>query len=421
MSDKNYFQRIAARFAPAPKSAPSVRGVPRTGNASDFDEFFHFRGRGGCQPLNARRIRAMLADADEGEPSELAMLFSRILESEPVIAAHLQTRIFSVLACDWSIVAGETGSAAPEKIAEAARILRAAGIQELLRHLLSAVAFGYAGAAILWGEGGKDISGFKLFDPANFRFDLCGNPALVKADGREKPFAEYHENQFVFHTHSLHRAIPSRGGLLRPLVWLFLFKYYAMRDRARYLERFGIPFIAAKIRNEDFESEAVRTELMRSLAKLGSDGVGLLNEGAEMQLVSPSGSSSADYQTWLDYLDALCTRLILGQTATSSDGNGFSGGAVQENVRRDLVEADCRGLADTVNRDILAPLERFRWGTEGTLAFHLDFAGPGNLLEKAQIVEKLSAAGAAVDPQWIEMTFGVALRRAETPENSSNN
>ena len=384
MSDKNYFQRIAARFAPAPKSAPSVRGVPRTGNASDFEEFFHFRGWGGCQPLNARRIRAMLADADEGEPSELAMLFSRILESEPAIAAHLQTRIFSVLACDWSIV-------------------------------------GYAGAAILWGEGGKDISGFKLFDPANFRFDLCGNPALVKADGREKPFAEYHENQFVFHTHSLHRAIPSRGGLLRPLVWLFLFKYYAMRDRARYLERFGIPFIAAKIRNEDFESEAVRTELMRSLAKLGSDGVGLLNEGAEMQLVSPSGSSSADYQTWLDYLDALCTRLILGQTATSSDGNGFSGGAVQENVRRDLVEADCRGLADTVNRDILAPLERFRWGTEGTLAFHLDFAGPGNLLEKAQIVEKLSAAGAAVDPQWIEMTFGVALRRAETPENSSNN
>jgi len=419
MSSKNYFQRILGRFAPASGRPAALRGVPRSGTGSEFDEFVSSWGRGGEQPLNVRRIRALLADADEGEPSGLATLFRRILESEPAITAHLQTRIFSVLACDWSIMAAEPGQASAEKIAETARILRTAGIHDLVRHLLSATAYGYAGAAILWEEGGKGIRGFKPFDPANFRFDLCGNPALIKANGHEKPFAEYHENQFVFHTHAIQNTMPSRGGLLRPLVWLFFFKYYAMRDRARYLERFGIPFIAAKIRDEDFESEAVRAELMRSLSKLGSDGVGLLNEGAEMQVISPTGSSSADYQSWLDYIDSLCTRLILGQTATSSDGNGFSGGAVQENVRRDLIEADCRGLMETVNRDILAPLEKFRWGTEGTLVFNLDFAGPENLLEKAQIVEKLTSAGITVDPAWIEKTFGIALQHETANEHSN--
>ena len=85
------------------------------------------------------------------------------------------------------------------------------------------------------------------------------------------------------------------------------------------------------------------------------------------------------------------------------------------------MEADCRGLADTVNRDILAPLERYRWGTEGTLSFNLDFAGPGNLLEKAQIVEKLAAAGVEIEPQWIEKTFGIALRHTETTGNTGKN
>ena len=148
---------------------------------------------------------------------------------------------------------------------------------------------------------------------------------------------------------------------------------------------------------------------MRSLAKLGSDGVGLLNEGAEMQIMNAGGSASADYQSWLDYLDNLSTRLILGQTATSSGGTGFSNGSVQEHVRRDLIEADCRLLMESVQRSVLDPLERYKWGTEGTLRFHLDYAGNEDLVSKARMVEQLSNAGVKIAPEWIEKTFHVRL------------
>ena len=396
MSSKNAFLRMLGKFSrkkPEPDRPATLR---RTAAESEFDEFASPWSRQTEVPLNLRSIRRIFRDADDGVPGELAGLFARLQEYDPNMAAHLQTRFLSVLACDWSIQ-GED----PVRVAEAEQILNRAGIRRLIAHLLGAVVHGYAGAAVIWGEGGNSIRSFRLIDPVNFVFDKLGNPALLTFDGREKALAEYHENQFVFLRHA--------SPLLRPLVWLFFFKYYAMRDRARYLERFGIPFIAAKIRNEDFESAEIRTELMLSLSKLGSDGVGLLNEGAEMQIMHAGGSASADYQSWLDYLDTLSTRLILGQTATSSGGTGFNNGSVQEHVRRDLIEADCRLLMESVQYSVLEPLERYKWGTEGTLRFQLDYAGNEDLDRKAQMVEKLSNAGVKIAPDWIEKTFNVRL------------
>ena len=67
-------------------------------------------------------------------------------------------------------------------------------------------------------------------------------------------------------------------------------------------------------------------------------------------------------------------------------------------MRRDLIEADCRLLMDAVQRAVLDPLERYKWGTEGTLRFKLDYAGGEDLVSKAQIVEKLSNAGVKIAP-----------------------
>lgn len=414
MSNKNYFQRLIGRFAPGGMGMEKGSGNIRHGrrvmrtrlrNEDTFNEFVSAWGRQDEIPLNVQSIRQILRDADEGSPGALAVLFRRILDSEPAITSHFRTRILAALACDWS-VSSETH---PRRAAEAEKLLRCADLRSLMEHLLEGIAYGYAASAIIWEDGGGAIRKFMHIDPANILFDGCGNPALLGLDGREHPFAEYHENQFVYHIPCSGNGSPVHGALLRPLVWLYFFKTYAMRDRARYLERFGIPFIAAKIRNEDFESEELRNELLDSLSKIGSDGVGLMNEGAEIEIVNSSGSASGDYQSWLDYIDRLCTVLLLGQSATSSDGSGFSNGSVQEHVRRDLLEADCRALSDTIQRAVLAPLERFRWGSDGTLVFRMDHSLPENLLEKAQIVEKLSASGVQIDPAWIEKTFQIRL------------
>ncbi|OQA83484.1 MAG: hypothetical protein BWY31_02868 [Lentisphaerae bacterium ADurb.Bin242] len=382
-----------------------IRSVPRNA-PGEFDEFTCSWNSFSSPKLTAGLIQRLTAAANEGSPSEQALLYRSMLEKEPVAAAHLQTRILSVLACDWSIQCEDEARAE-----EVAGLLREARLHSLLRHLLDALALGYSGAAILWEEGGGTIRSFKKINGANWNFDLAGNPALTTLSGKVKPLSEYHPSQFVFHTHKLQSGPGQRGGLLRPLLWLYFFKHYAMRDRARYLEKYGIPFIIAKIRNDDFENETVRASILQSLSKVGSDGAGVVTEGSELQLLDSNSGTSSDYQSWMDYIDRLFTLLILGQTASSSDASGFSRGQIQENVRCDILEADCRNLMETVNTQILAPLEQYRYGTSGTLRFHLDFSAPENLMEKASIVKTLADSGFRADPLWIRKTFGIELEK----------
>lgn len=381
-----------------------IRRAP--GNPSgDFDEFTCAWNSMSGPKLTAGLLRRLTENADSGAASEQALLYRSMLEKEPAIAAHLQTRILSVLSCDWSLQGDD-----PAKVHELTGILEQAGIHRLLRHLLDALAFGYSGAAIIWEEGGKGIQTFRKIHTPNWTFDRAGNPALIPLDGQPRPLSEYHPNQFVLHTHKLQSGPCQSGGLLRPLLWLYFFKHYAMRDRARYLEKFGIPFLIAKIREDDFENESVRASILSSLTRVGSDGAGVITEGSELQVLSPAGGST-DYQNWMNYIDKLFALLILGQTASSADASGFSRGQIQENVRRDILEADCRALMSTVTRQILNPLERFRFGSENTVQFNLDYSMPENLTEKADIVKTLAGSGFRINPRWVEKTFSIELEK----------
>ena len=407
-AEKNAMKyRAADRLSHEERVRRRLSRIPRN-SPGEFDEFTCSWNAAGSPRLTAGLIRTLTGNANEGAASDLAALYRDMIEKEPAITAHLQTRMLSVLSCDWSIH-GED----PVKTGEVTAIFARARIHSLLRHLLDALAFGYSGAAILWEEGGAGIGSFRKIYSPNWIFDLSGNPALMTLSGKPKPLSEYHPNQFVLHTHKLQSGPSQRGGLLRPLLWLYFFKHYAMRDRARYLEKFGVPFLIAKIREDDFDNETVRSSILASLAKVGTDGAGVVTQNSELQILS-SSAGTADYQHWMDYIDKLFALLILGQTASSSEASGFSRGQIQENVRRDILEADCRALMETVNTQILAPLERFRYGTEGTLEFVLDYSMPENLIEKAEIVKKLSDSGFRADPAWIEDTFGLKLMKGKT-------
>lgn len=404
---KDIYARFKGNASPEERIRKAAVSAPQNGS-DDFSDFICSWGGLSNPKLTAKLIGDLLASADMGYSSELASLFQTVLEKEPAIAAHIQTRVLAVLACDWSVEGKDT-----EKASELENILRKAKIHSLMTHLLDAVAIGYSGAAVIWGEGGAEIKSFRKINPVNWVFDLSGNPAVMGRGGQEKPLADYHPYQFVFHSHKLKCGISPRGGLLRPLLWLYFFKHYAMRDRARYLERFGIPFILAKINRDDFDSDTIRGTILSSLSKIGSDGVGLVTGDSDLQMLNSSSNSSSDYQTWMDYIDRLCAQLILGQTATSGDASGLSKGQAQENVRRDIIEADCKNLMETINTQIIAPLEMYRYGTSGEFTFTLDYAPAESLSEKAQVIKLLADSGFAVSPEWVSKTFGVQLNPAK--------
>ena len=381
--------------------------APRSA-ASAFDEYLrewlNFTG----VKLSAPSLSRLLEAADNGDAAEQAAFFQSVLEKEPVIAAHIQTRILAVLCSDWRIVGPDEA-----KNREMQDILSKAGLRSLLRHLLDALVTGYAGSAIIWSEDGSSVESFRHVHPTNWSFDPEGHPSLISAKGQSKALRDYHPKQFIFHTHLLKPGLPSRGGLLRPLAWLYFFKHYALRDRARYLERFGMPFLLATISRDDFNSDEARSNILASLSKIGSDGVGVLTEGSQVETLNASAGGAGDnYQQWLSYIDDVCALTILGQLASSKQASGLSKGQMQENVRQDILEADCRNLMDSVNSQLVSPLERFRYGSEGSMSFSISFEQPEDLKQRAEILKILTESGFAADLSWISKSFGI-------PEKSS--
>ncbi len=169
-----------------------------------------------------------------------------------------------------------------------------------------------------------------------------------------------------------------------------------------------MPFIAGMVDPTTFEKE--KNLLKRLILNFGSSGGGVFTKNVELKLLECTGRGEAFFQL-LQYLEAAVNKVILGQTASSGESAGLSKGDAQSKVRQDILEADCRALMSTVTRQILNPLERFRFGSENIVQFKLDYSMPENLTEKADIVKTLAGSGFRINPRWVEKTFSIELEK----------
>lgn len=400
------------RFVPdtLPLRGRTIR-VPQTTD-EDFHQFLVEFSNQTDNQLTPKKVINILRDADDGAPQDQAALFSTIQEKEPMIAAHLQTRKRAILAANWSVQHPDDG-----KAEELNQILKQARIHKLLDHLLDALGTGYAGAATQWGKGGATIEGWKFADPTAWIFDQTGHPAVLTQDGKQKGiYTDYPRYQWVYHEQKLKPGVPARGGLLRALCWMYFFKHFGIRQYVRFIERFGTPFMLAKVTPQDWDDTTRLGTTLTLLRNIGTNGVAAVKQGTDVELQDSASGSPLVYSDWFRYIDENYTMMILGQTATSGPASGFSKGQAQENVRQDLLESDCLNLMETVTQQVLIPLERFRYGT-ALGEFILDYEPPADVSEKASVVKTLADAGYKAKREWIELTFDIPLEDApEVPE-----
>ena len=75
--------------------------------------------------LKPDRLVQIINDADAGDPREQAALFPTLLEKEPILAAHLNTRRLAALSKPWRV----QSEGQPEVAEEITRMLAGAGLQ----------------------------------------------------------------------------------------------------------------------------------------------------------------------------------------------------------------------------------------------------------------------------------------------------
>jgi len=384
--------------------------------------------------LDPHALDCMLQEANAGNPQKQARLSAEIVEKDWDVQAALGPRRNALTGLDWTCVPPrglEDDATAVEIAEEATRMLQGVkggkaipdgrttiGIDGLIAHLATAILPGYALSEILWEAGGGDISGFLAIAAKDIYFPKGRwSPHLQVAGYAATEPQPTIPCKFVWHRHNTLSGDPVRGGLIRPLGWMFLFSALGVKSFVRFVEKYGLPFVAARVDKENWDSN--RHEIADVVCNFGNDGGAVFGKGVELDIIAAaqSGGSGSVQKVLLDYFRDAKTRVILGQLASSAEATGMSNGTAQDEVRGDILAADAQSVACSIERDILACWTAWKYGPDAPVpSFSFDLEDEEDLAEVADTVVKLSQAGHQADPDWVESKFGIKLASsAATP------
>ncbi len=377
--------------------------------------------------LSPEKLDGILRQANSGDPRAQARLAQEIEEKDWDSAHALGTRRAAILSAERCCKPppGFEKDATALKVAEQAEQMlgrTVSGFDQvdfdgLLSDMAGALLPGYSCAEILWTPGGEGVDGFALIDRAMITFQRSRAPLLVS---RDAPMGlQLAPKKFVFHAHNARSGDLTRGGLIRPLGWMHLFAQLGVKNVLRFVEKFGMPFVSARIDDSAWEQD--RAKIAYLVKNFGSDGGGVFSKAVELEMIDAAGSSGEVYFKLLQYFSDAKTKVILGQTATSGDATGFSDGGAQQRVRFDLRDADCKAIAATVRNSILTPWVAFNFapGTPVPVV-ELEFEQAEDLEKKSRVLSNLKTAGLVVsDTKQASEMFGLTLERESAPAGNS--
>jgi len=402
-------------------------------------------GRQVSRGLDPELVDSILRQADVGITDRQCMLAAEIEEKNWDIAQACQTRRSAVAGLEWRVEPGGDAPAdkeAAERLGEqllgqshflpvGARFGTepqhgSAGMGQEFSTFAELVAFemmgallpGFSVTEIIWANGGAEIAGFNAIEARHFTFRDSRRPLLVT---RSQPLGvPLAPNKFIYHRHASRSGDASRGGLIRPLCWLDVFmRLGGMKDLLRFTERYGMPFLVAKVNAQAWESD--RNKLRALIQNFGSDGGAILTDAVTTELIQASNATGDVYYKLLAYAGDAITKVILGQTASSGDSAGLSGGDAQSKVRGDLLKSDAGMIGATLRSQVAAPWTQFNYGSAAKVPkIRAVVEKPEDLVQTSTVLVNLNNAGFDADEQEMSEKFGMKLTRKPLQAGGAN-
>lgn len=370
------------------------------------------------------RLSALFQAANSGDIEQLCLCGREILERNWDIQGALDQRADALCGVGWEVLPGGPGEDAKKAADAFKKALEDSGFasgtlgrtetfQELLRNLLDAIVQPFSAAEIVWGAGGT-LVGFQSIEPHCFTLRDSMVPRLVTDEFPNG--MELEPYKFVIHQHR-RRPDPARSGKIRVLAWLHCLQNWPLKDLFSFIERFGMPFVVARVDQNTWENE--REVLQNVIRAFGPDGGGVFTNTTEIQLLNAANTGGDNvYFRALEFTHNAIYTLILGQLASSGDAAGMSNGDAQSAVRQDILEADARAIESTVRAQIAVPWTHFQFGDAlpvPRLHFKVEVpedekAVADKLLVKAQTIQTLTSAGFIPDAEAVSKIFNLPVK-----------
>lgn len=324
--------------------------------ASLHQEFADHPARG----ITPQKLHALLTSAEQGDLTAQSDLFDDMEERDSHIFAEMGKRKRALLTLEWRVEAPPDASAAEKSQAEfaQARLTMMADLEDVILDALTAIGHGFSCLELTWGKLDGELlpekiehrpqSWFTLDRATRTQLRLRGMGSM---DGEPlNPFG------WIVHQHKSRSGYLARAGLYRALVWPFLFKNYASRDLAEFLEIYGLPLRLGKYPANATSDE--RRTLLNAVVNIGHAAAGIIPEGMLIEFTEAAKGSHEPHMAMIEWCERSVSKAILGQNVgnDSAKKGSLAGAEVDNEVRMDILKSDARQLQGTLTRDLIYPI-----------------------------------------------------------------
>lgn len=368
--------------------------------------------------LTPQRLVRILQDAEMGHLMDQADLFTDMEEKDSHIFAEMSKRKRVLLTLDYDIQPPRNASKEEMSLTEEVRewFHDLPGFEDMILDALDGIGHGFSALEIGWQQLGK-MWFPKSFThrPQRWFMTPWWDRNQIRLRGIEVDGAALWPFGWVLHQHKAKSGYIARGGIHRILAWPYLFKNYAVRDLAEFLEIYGFPIRIGKYNAGATDDE--KNALLRAVVEIGHNAAGIIPEGMEIEIKEAAKGSAGHmpHMTMAEWCERSESKVILGGTLTSqADGKSSTHalGNVHNEVRHDLMTSDARQLAATITRDIIYPiicLNRGQIDINRCPRFVFETREAADMKLYADALPKLVGVGVPITKKW-------ALSKLAIPE-----
>jgi phage gp29-like protein len=369
--------------------------------------------------LTPERLASVLLRGEQGDWVAQIDLAADIEERDGHAYAELSKRRMSIAALEWTVSAPK--GATPAETAQAEQLqewLEALpDFEDVLLQMMDGVLYGLAAHAITWRQDGRLRMPALEYCPQRwFAPDAARRGVVLRSQSQMAPNPPGLEDlqpvmgeplepmRWLVHTPASHSGYLTRSALARVLAWPYLFKHYSVRDFAEFLEIYGLPLRLGKYPSGASEDE--RMTLLRAVTDIGHNSAGIVPEGMTIDFQSAAAQGTqVPFEAMFRYMDSVESKVILGQTLSSGEGeHGTQAlGTVHERVRLEIRESDARQVASTITRQLLVPLGLINipgFDPRRAPRFELDLGEAEDIAAMADALPKLVSVGMRIPEAW---------------------
>jgi phage gp29-like protein len=360
-------------------------------------------------------------------------IFQQMVEKDVHLYSALQSRNIAVAACPYKIIPSDESAGAAKVALEVQRVVDSVpDLRRIFFQLLDGLAKGFAVAEIIWQvekhTGKVSIADVLPRFPASFAFDHSGELYMTDTESGTATASQSSRliprpgessllmprsrrlpsRKFITFVPQPSPAAPYGSALCAKAYWYYVFKNYAVAGWNRYNQRFAAPTPVARYRSEITDDTLDEIESKLDCLENGVNLV--IPDGVELDMLEPAHpASAASYREFADWCNDEISKLVLGQTLTSSEGRrsgSLALGQVHERVRSDYLMADARALSAALTSQLVRWIVDFNFGTDvAAPALVLEADDADQLREELNLDQELIRMGVALAPHYFYQKY----------------